>query len=121
MKRIYLAGPYTKGDVAVNVANAIRVADHLLMRGYYLFVPHLTHFWHLICSRPYDCWLRYDLVWLEQCDAMVRIMGDSNGADKEEEKMTELARPIFYLNGLNLKSLLELNEWLSKQTIHSHN
>lgn len=112
-KRIYIAGPYTKGDVAQNVANAIHVANHLLDQGCVPFVPHLTHFWHLIHPRPYEDWLGYDLVWLEQCDTLVRIDGDSNGANKEEERMRELERPVFHLSGIHLKGFLELDEWLS--------
>lgn len=33
--RVYVAGPYTKGDVCENVASAVRAADRLFELGYY--------------------------------------------------------------------------------------
>jgi hypothetical protein len=81
--RVYVAGPYTQGDVAQNVRRAIVAANVLLDRGYAPFVPHLTHFWHLLCPRPYADWLALDLVWLAQCDIVLRLPGPSNGADRE--------------------------------------
>ena len=47
-KTVYVAGPYTLGDVAVNVHEAIHVADLLLGLGFIPYVPQLTHFWHLM-------------------------------------------------------------------------
>jgi hypothetical protein len=46
--RIYVAGPYTKGDVAVNVRNAFEAANRLADVGFAPFVPHATHFWHML-------------------------------------------------------------------------
>jgi len=31
--KVYIAGPYTKGDTIRNIANAIRYGDSLLMLG----------------------------------------------------------------------------------------
>jgi hypothetical protein len=41
--RIYVAGPYTKGD-AVNVRNAYMAVNKLADLGFAPFVPHATHF-----------------------------------------------------------------------------
>jgi len=43
-----IAGPYTRGDVAVNVRNAYEVANRLADLGFAPFVPHATHFWHML-------------------------------------------------------------------------
>ncbi len=45
--KIYVAGPYTKGDVAVNVRSAFEAANKLADFGFAPFVPHGTHFWHI--------------------------------------------------------------------------
>jgi hypothetical protein len=37
--KVYVAGPYTKGDVAVNTANAIKSGQELLEAGHVPFVP----------------------------------------------------------------------------------
>lgn len=81
--KIYVAGPYTKGDVALNVRKAIKAGDLLLKDGHTPFVPHLAHFWHLVCPGPYEQWTRLDLAWLPMCDAIVRLPGESVGADTE--------------------------------------
>ena len=83
MKRIYIAGPYTKGDVAVNVAEAIRVGNEVAALGYFPFIPHLTHFWHMLFPHPYEHWLAQDNAWVPLCDALLRIPGESSGADLE--------------------------------------
>lgn len=54
-------------------------------------MPHLTHFWHFASPHlPREFWLEYDLAWLEQCDAIVRIPGTSPGADDEMARAKEL-------------------------------
>jgi hypothetical protein len=83
--KIYVAGPYTKGDVAINVHNAIMAAEELVRKGHTPYIPHLTHFWHLVCPHEIEFWYNYDLTWLKYCDAIVRLPGESTGADKEVE------------------------------------
>lgn len=39
-KRIYVAGPYTKGDVEANVARAIEAGDVVAYHGMTPFIPH---------------------------------------------------------------------------------
>jgi len=95
MTKVYIAGPYSKGDVAQNVRRAIEVADILVTHGYTPYIPHLTHFWHMVCPRPYDFWLDYDNEWLKLCDAIYRIPGESSGADKEVKLATQLGIPVF--------------------------
>lgn len=95
MRFIYVASPYTKGDVAVNVRRCIECADELATRGLVPFCPLLTHFWHLICPHPIEFWYAQDMAWLEKCDALVRLPGESTGADKEMARARELGIPIF--------------------------
>jgi hypothetical protein len=95
--RIYIAGPYTKGDVALNVRRAFEAANSLANLGFAPFVPHATHFWHMLFPRPYDFWLAVDREFLQVCDALLRLPGESAGADSEEAFARELKIPIFYL------------------------
>ena len=83
--RIYVAGPYTKGDVAENVRKAIEVGNNLRALGHTPYIPHLTHFWHMIYPHEYQYWMDLDIEWLLQCDALFRIPGESAGADIEVE------------------------------------
>jgi hypothetical protein len=96
MKKIYIAGPYTKGDVVVNVREAVIMGNNLRALGFTPFIPHLTHFWHMIQPHEIDYWYKYDMEWLEACDAVFRLPGESNGASKEVARADELGIPVFY-------------------------
>lgn len=93
--RIYVAGPYTKGDVALNVRNAFEAANRLADRGFAPFVPHSTHFWHMMFPRPYEFWLELDRQFLPCCEALLRLSGPSSGADQEVQLAKELGIPVF--------------------------
>lgn len=93
--RVYVAGPYSKGDVVLNVRNAVAAADSLLAAGHTPFIPHLTHFWHLVSPKSYEEWLHYDFKWVECCDALVRLPGDSPGADREVAYSKSLGIPVY--------------------------
>lgn len=95
--KIYIAGPYTKGDVAMNVRAAIFAADYVTASlGHIAFCPHLTHFWHMVIPhRDIDFWYRYDIEWLKECDAILRLEGESKGADSEVEIARQLGLKIF--------------------------
>lgn len=93
--RIYIAGPYTKGDVAINVRNAYEAASRLADLGFAPFVPHATHFWHMLFPRPYEFWLDLDNQFLPCCAAVLRLPGESSGADKEVKRAETLGIPVF--------------------------
>lgn len=101
---VYVAGPYTKGDVAANVAAAISAAEVLLNNGYAPYVPHLTHFWHMMHPHTYECWMDLDGVFLRKSHAILRLPGESPGADAEVS--SEMHRvPIFFNLDILLKTL----------------
>jgi len=93
--RIYIAGPYTTGDVAVNVHDAYQAANCLADMGFAPFIPHATHFWHMMYPHPYKFWLALDNEFLPFCNAVLRLPGKSNGADKEVELARKLGLPVF--------------------------
>ncbi len=93
--RIYIAGPYSQGETAINVRNAILAADKVLELGHIPFVPHLTHFWHYISPKPWNVWLKIDQDWLKVCDALLRLPGPSKGADLEIDLAKSLGIPIY--------------------------
>lgn len=95
MARVYVAGPYTQGDVALNVRRAIEAGHLLLEAGHIPYIPHLTHFWHLVFPRPYEDWLDLDNKWLPMCHGVLRLAGESSGADKEVALAVELKMPVF--------------------------
>lgn len=108
MKKIFIAGPYTKGDVAINVKRAMDIANIIIDLGHAPFCPHLTHFLHMNKAQPYEKWLAIDAEFLKSCDVVIRISGESNGADKEVSLAKKLGIPVYY--GLN-----EFKEYLLNQ------
>lgn len=94
---VYILGPYTQGDVAVNVAEAMTIWDELFDSGLVLPVcPHLTHFQHINRPRSKGEWLRWGLGMAARCDAGVRRPGPSEGSDQEEALLHRLGRPVFW-------------------------
>lgn len=94
--RVYIAGPYTKGDVVENVRNAVLAGDEVFEAGYFPYIPHLSHLWHTIRLRPWEDWMALDLQWIEACDALIRIPGESKGADMEVVHARKHVIPVFY-------------------------
>jgi hypothetical protein len=96
MIKVYIASAYTLGDVAVNVKNQIDSADELIGKGFCPFVPLLSHFQHMIHPRPYQDWVKLDMEWIEWCDCILRLPGESSGADNEVKLAQSLNIPIFH-------------------------
>jgi hypothetical protein len=94
--RIYIAGPYTQGDVALNVRNAINEGDYVSRLGHIPFIPHLSHFWHMLFPHDYEFWMKQDLVWLDLCEAVLRLPGESPGADREVELARQAGKIIYH-------------------------
>lgn len=96
MIKVYIASPYTLGDVAVNVKRQIDAVDELMNKGFAPFAPLYSHFQHMAHPRPYKDWTDIDLVWVGVCDCVLRLDGESMGADSEVEFAKTFNIPIFY-------------------------
>lgn len=120
MKTIYIAGPYSKGDVAVNVRNSIELQTFLYDEGFHVYNPLLTHFVHLLWPRPYEFWLAEDLIWLVKCDALVRLPGESSGAEREIIEAEKCGLKIYRMQGgLNEKGVAQdLSDWICLELEH---
>src|ERR1700748_1714008 len=94
--RVYVAGPMTKGDYLQNVRMAIDAAQQLRDAGLYPYMPQMTTLWHLCHHRGYEDWMDQDFVWLEQCHVLLRLPGESSGADREMSHATKHNIPIFH-------------------------
>jgi len=96
MIHVYVAGPYTS-DPDANVRRAIgagqRIRDEL---GALPFVPHLFHLWDAMIPNDYRFWMEMDFAWLRKCDALLRLPGESSGADEEVALAESLGLPVFH-------------------------
>lgn len=96
MIRVYIASAYSRGDVAVNVRKSIDAAEELINEGFIPFCPLYSHFHNLIYYHGYDTWMTIDIEWLGMCDALLRLKGESPGADEEVTYARDVGIPVFY-------------------------
>lgn len=96
---VYIASPYTVGDIAVNVRRQIDCVEHLMNLGFFPFAPLYSHFQHIFHPRNYETWMEVDMIWVSKCDALLRLSGESKGADREVELAKTLGIPVFYSIG----------------------
>lgn len=94
MAVIYIASPYTTGDVAANVASQIDAAHRIMDMGHAPIAPLLSHYLHIYRQRPYEDWINADLEIVKKCDALIRLPGESNGADNEVSMAEGLGVPV---------------------------
>lgn len=93
---VYIAGPYSRPDPEVNVARSLDYANKVLGMGHIPFVPHLYHYWDQVDPKAYEVWTELDMRWLEKCDVLLRIPGDSPGSDAEVEHAESLGIKVIY-------------------------
>ena len=111
--KCYVAGPYSVPDPVANVAKACKFAGWLLDRGYNVFVPHLNMLLHMMEQRSWDDWLNIDLEWLEKCDCLIRLPGESKGSDLEVAAAKERHIPYYALSGDSERERSNLLHWLA--------
>ena len=96
MIRVYIASAYSLGSEGENVRISLECANELINEGFAPYSPLLTHFQHMIFPQDYDIWMSLDLEWLCVCDCLLRLPGESIGADNEVEFARNNSIPVFY-------------------------
>ena len=105
---VYIASPYSIGDKLTNVKKSLEIANILMDKGFIPYAPLLNHFQDEIFPRPEIDWLVFDIHWLYKCDAVLRLPGESKGADEEVLIAKKIRIPVFY-------SIEELVKWSKRQ------
>lgn len=92
---VYIAGPYSSNPEACT-REACRVAGVLNRSGLVLaYCPHTSMLAEIISPIGYDRWLEIDLELVERSDALLRLPGESAGADLEVDAARALDMPVF--------------------------
>ena len=100
--RIYIAGPISLGILEDNIRQATEAGLVLLKAGYAPLVPHLTCYMAgatpevLPAGTVHEDWYAADLPWVAVSDAVLRLPGESRGADGEVALAERLGIPVFY-------------------------
>lgn len=89
---VYLACPIanhgkcTEKEIGKNVKNSIIAQRELMKKGYAVHNPALTYF----CTKlddysfmTHEKWVDMDLSFVDRCDLVIRLAGESKGADRE--------------------------------------
>lgn len=98
--RLYVSGPYRAATIEQrdrNIAYADEVARQLLLWGHSPFCPHtMTKDWENDPNLVVDDFLRCDCDWVAASDGIVRLPGDSKGADIEVQCAADNGKPVYY-------------------------
>lgn len=92
--RVYLAGPITLARLD-STRDAARLYAELARRGHAPYLPHGAGLAVTLADPlPEAEWLRLGLAWLRTCDVVVRLPGESAGADAEVAEAERLGLPV---------------------------
>ena len=95
----YISGPISKGDRADHVRRAVEVFNWLVKLGYAPLCPQLSIYaedWHG-ARFPHATWMEIDLAWLAHAEVVIRLEGESVGADIEVEAALARGARVVYL------------------------
>ena len=92
---VYIAGPYSSSPVR-NTKAACDAFDRLFDAGLSPIVPHLSMLLDFNRPRTWEEWLELDLPIVARCEAVLRLPGESKGADMEVEHAQSLGIPVFH-------------------------
>ncbi len=96
-KKIYIASPYTFGDVGINVKTQQDATEDLYKLGFAVFAPVVQfHYQHIAHPHDYNFWMKHCYEWIDVCDALLRLPGVSEGADMEEKYAESIGIPVFH-------------------------
>jgi hypothetical protein len=100
---VYMACPYTIGDRLENTQKAMQIWHEHMKDGrepFDLLNPLWSHFqdqYSMEIDRgiDYNVWLDYDFRLIRRCNAVIRLPGESRGADREVAFALGLGLPVF--------------------------
>jgi hypothetical protein len=115
---VYISGPISIGNMVINARKAMDVFDHLIKLGYTPICPHWSIFQEFAYPETctYEYWLEYDKQLLERIDCILRLPGESKGADIETAHAKVLGIPVFH----DIEELKRWgNNWLAEEIAHA--
>lgn len=102
MKYIYLSGPITHDGKQTfrRLHEAACLHSKLMKMGFAPFTPHLLAQADMSSDEPitYEDWMIFDFAWIDKCDCVVRLPGESSGADREVSYALEHYKPVYSLD-----------------------
>lgn len=93
--RVYISGPISRGDQEHNFNQSIVAQRELIRLGFSPLNPMLTMKFPGHESISHQEWIDCDLPWVEMSNAVLRLPGESIGADMETDHAKKLGIPVF--------------------------
>lgn len=93
-QRVYLSGPITMGNRAHNYYQAAEAQRLLMQAGYAVLNPMLSMMHPDGNNISWDDWIASDLPWVEVSDVVVRLPGESKGAEAEVTHAEKFGIPV---------------------------
>lgn len=95
--KCYISGPLTSsGDPQKNMQAAIEAHRELTRLGFSPLCPHLTLVIDPNGETPHEVWMEIDEVWVLESDCLLRLPGESKGADHEVRVAKEAGIPVYH-------------------------
>jgi len=112
--KVYLSGPITKGDRDANFRQAADAHKALMAAGFAVLNPMLTMRLPGAFAIEHDTWIANDLPWVAVADAVLRLPGESKGADIECEHALIHGVPVFH-DAVELKRFFSESQRRARQ------
>lgn len=107
---VYVAGPIS-GNPMGAVRNSLPAFQFVVGVGGVPFMPQWSVIAEMVQHLHYDIWMQYDFDIIRHCDALLRLPGESPGADKEVVLATKLDIPVFMFDDPATES------WMSRWVV----
>lgn len=94
--RVYVSGPMSQGDRIEHLCDALNAMRQLIRLGVAPLCPQLSFLVSgLLPNVEWREWMEIDLAWVRVADAVLRLPGESRGADIECEVARLKGLPVF--------------------------
>jgi hypothetical protein len=95
MQKVYISGPISKGDRSHNFHQAAQAQKRLMLAGYSVMNPMLSMMHPDAQQIPWETWIASDLPWVASADTILRLPGESVGADRETDHARSIGIPVY--------------------------
>lgn len=94
-KVIYIAGPMAKPPMDDNIRRAMSTGEALMRLGFSFIMPQLCFYFAVHYPHSWKEWLELNKPLVLKSDGLIRLDGESEGADLEVSWATEAGIPVF--------------------------
>ena len=114
--KVYISGPITRGCHIHNFSQAAEAQTQLIKAGFAPMNPMLSMMLPGAWNIPHEDWIEADLPWVACADAVLRLPGESTGAETECRHAIQHNIPVFRAKEYS-DYLKTLEEWRDNRPV----